>query len=80
MVFLTKSPSITSEVVENQVQMKIKRGGEKKQEKTKISNCLCTKGVTYSKYLGRVSKSPNKHILTLRGKDLFRNPTKLKGL
>jgi len=59
--------------------MKIKRDEEKEQEKTKVSNYLCTKGVIYSNNLGRVSKSLNKHILTLRGKDLFRNPTKVNG-
>jgi len=46
------------------------------QGKTKAYTYLYTKGVTYSKYLGRISKSPNKYILTLRGKDYFRSDTK----
>ena len=68
-----------TQVIEDQVQMKTKKDREKNQEKKNASTYLCTKGVTYSKYLGRISRPPNKHILTLRGKDFFRSINEVNG-
>jgi len=47
------------------------------QGKTKASTYLYTKGVTYSKSLGRVHKSHNQYILNLKGKDFFEATIKL---